>query len=94
MADLRRPTVRRACVPLVAALVAAVLLVGAAGGALISQSRHGHALIGLLAFGAAALLYLVTEELLVEAHEVPETPLTTAMFVIGFLALVVIGMDI
>jgi len=29
----------------------------------------------VLAFGAAALLYLVVEELLVEAHETDETPL-------------------
>jgi ZIP family zinc transporter len=34
---------------------------------------------------AVALLYLVTEELLVEAYEVPETPLSTAMFFIGSL---------
>jgi zinc transporter ZupT len=39
--------------------------------------------------GGAALLYLVTEELLVEAHEEPETPLLTAMFFVGFVALLV-----
>ena len=44
----------------------------------------------MLAFGAAALLYLVTEELLVEAHEVPDTPLLTAMFFVGFLALFIL----
>ena len=33
---------------------------------------------------------LVTEELLVEAHEVPETSSTTAMFFLGFLVLFVI----
>ena len=46
----------------------------------------------LLGFGCAALLYLVTEELLVEAHEVPETPLATASFFVGFLVLLVIEM--
>src|SRR3546814_3328966 len=30
---------------------------------------------GFLSFGLMALLYLVTEELLVEAHEKPDTPL-------------------
>ncbi|MDI9708957.1 hypothetical protein QM281_17785 [Acinetobacter baumannii] len=30
-------------------------------------------------------MYLVTEELLVEAHEVPETPFATAAFFIGFI---------
>lgn len=44
----------------------------------------------MLAFGAAALLYLVTEELLVEAHEGQETPLLTALFFIGFLAIPVL----
>jgi ZIP family zinc transporter len=39
------------------------------------------------AFGLMALLYLVTEELLVEAHEKPETAWGTALFFIGFLGL-------
>ncbi len=39
------------------------------------------------AFGLIALLYLVTEELLVEAYEVPERPWITAMFFVGFLLL-------
>jgi ZIP family zinc transporter len=39
------------------------------------------------AFGLIALLYLVTEELLVEAHECPETPFATAMFFVGFMAI-------
>lgn len=44
----------------------------------------------LLALGLVALLYLVTEELLVEAHEVEDTPVTTAMFFVGFLGLLLI----
>lgn len=39
----------------------------------------------VLAFGLAALLYLVTEELLVEAHEGKENPWLTAAFFGGFL---------
>jgi ZIP family zinc transporter len=46
----------------------------------------------VLAFGLAALLYLVTEELLVEAHEEPETPVTTAAFFAGFLIFLLVGM--
>ncbi|WP_186144251.1 hypothetical protein [Burkholderia gladioli] len=38
----------------------------------------------LLGLGTVALLYLVTEELLTEAHEVPDTPLATAAFFVGF----------
>jgi len=45
---------------------------------------------GFLSFGLMALLYLVTEELLVEAHERPDTPLVTAMFFVGFLGLLVL----
>lgn len=45
---------------------------------------------GVLAFGLVALLYLVTEELLVEAHEVEDTPLVTAMFFIGFLSIIIL----
>jgi ZIP family zinc transporter len=43
----------------------------------------GNALIGVLAFGTAALLYLVTEELLVEAHAAPETSGITALCFAG-----------
>ncbi len=42
---------------------------------------------GFLAFGLIALLYLVTEELLAEAHETPDRPWVTAMFFAGFLLL-------
>ena len=38
----------------------------------------------LLAFGSAALLYLVTEELLVRAHDLGETRLVTSLFFLGF----------
>jgi zinc transporter, ZIP family len=41
----------------------------------------------LLAFGSAALLFLVTEELLTEAHELPESPLLTAAFFLGFIVI-------
>jgi len=50
----------------------------------------GTTLGAVLAFGLAALLYLVTEELLVEAHEVRENTVTTAMFFVGFLVLLMV----
>ncbi len=40
---------------------------------------------GVLAFSAAALLYLVTEELLMEAHEVEEKNISTLVLFSGFL---------
>lgn len=76
----------------ITAMLAALLAVGALIGALLSATLTGAPLVGVLGFGAAALLYLVTEELLVEAHEVPETPLTTAAFFLGFIVLFVIEM--
>ena len=45
---------------------------------------------GFVSFGLMALLYLVTEELLVEAHEKPDTPLISSMFFVGFLGLLVL----
>ena len=42
---------------------------------------------GFFSFGLMALLYLVTEELLVEAHEKPDSAIISSMFFIGFLAL-------
>lgn len=43
-----------------------------------------------LSFGAAALLYLVTEELLVKAHETEDTPLITCAFFAGFLVVFIL----
>jgi len=65
------------------------LLVAAGGilGATALAHLTGAGLTATLAFGTVALLFLVTEELLAEAHERPDTPLLTAMFFVGFLAM-------
>ncbi|GAA5512305.1 hypothetical protein Dcar01_01019 [Deinococcus carri] len=73
----------------VAGLTLALLVGATLGGSLLSGVQD-FTLEVVMAFGAAALLYLVTEELLVEAHEVRETALITAMFPLGFLTLLVI----
>lgn len=49
-----------------------------------------HARLGMLTFGLMALLFLVTEELLVEAHEVEERSWVTALFFAGFLGLLLL----
>lgn len=72
--------------------LAVILLIGAIIGVIVFGGLTGPRLAIVIAFGAAALLYLVTEELLVEAHEVPETLGSTGMFFVGFLALFVIEM--
>jgi ZIP family zinc transporter len=74
------------------ATLAVLVAAGAAVGVTLLAGLSGSALEIVLSFGAAALLYLVTEELLVEAHETPDTPLITAAFFVGFLVLFVIEM--
>ncbi len=66
---------------------AGLLLAGAALGSLLLASASATVVDAVLSFGLAALLYLVTEELLVEAHETPETPFLTTMFFVGFIVL-------
>ncbi len=72
--------------------LALLLVLGAVLGGTAFAALPRPAFGVVLAFGSAAMLYLVTEELLVEAHEVPETQVTTAMFFVGFVALLVIDM--
>lgn len=71
-----------------------VAVSGALGGTVFGFSLIGNALLagtsptvigGVLAFSAAALLYLVTEELLMEAHTVEEKPISTLVLFGGFL---------
>lgn len=71
--------------------LALLVIVGAFVGGTLLSGLTGMPLAMMLSFGAAALLFLVTEELLIEAHEVEQTPLITAAFFAGFLALYVIG---
>ena len=54
-------------------------------GSVLLSGASATVLAGTLAFSAAALLYLVTEELLMEAHEVPEKPFSTLVLFAGFL---------
>jgi len=82
--DLGIPRVRAAGV---AATLGLATAVGAIGAAALLAGASRPVLAAVLAFGAAALLYLVVEELLVEAHEEAETPLLSAMFFLGFFGL-------
>ena len=67
--------------------LATLVIVGALLGGSLLGGLSGLGLEIVLSFGAAALMYLVVEELLVEAQEVQETPLITASFFAGFVAL-------
>lgn len=76
---------------ILAMIIAAILIpLGAWLGFVIASDLSTSVHMAILAFGTAALLYLVTEELLVEAHEVPETKTATLAFFIGFLIILLI----
>jgi zinc transporter, ZIP family len=62
-----------------------VLVFAVLGNVLLAGASHA-VIGGALAFSAAALLYLVTEELLMEAHQVEEKPISTLVLFAGFLA--------
>ena len=76
-------------VAVVSALGSLVFLAAALGATALAGLTGGPMVV-VLSFGLAALLYLVTEELLREAHEERESALATAMFFVGFLAFVLI----
>ena len=68
-------------------LVIAALILLLPLGALVATPIAGLPDQYITAFLSFGLLYLVTEELLVEAHETPDKPWVAAMFFIGFLLL-------
>jgi ZIP family zinc transporter len=82
----------RKSIVLVNLALALILLASAAAGTLVLSHVSPAYVDAILAFGVAALLYLVTEELLVEAHEGKDTPLQTGMFFFGFIALFMVDM--
>lgn len=75
----------------VAAGLAASPVAGAVVGASVLGGASSQLIAGVLAFGAVALMYLVTEELLVEAHESGETAWGTVVLVAAFLIYLLIG---
>jgi len=82
-------TVRKLAVP---AGFGVLLTAGVVIGVLALEGVSGAPIAVILAFGAAALLYLVTEELLVKAQTVPETPVSTTLFFVGFLSIFLLDM--
>jgi zinc transporter, ZIP family len=67
--------------------IALLLLVGAVAASFLMKGASDGTVAIVLAFGAAALIYLVAEELLVEAIEAKESLFSTAMLFAGFLVL-------
>lgn len=69
-----------------------LVMLGAVGGVTILGSAPEALVIAVLAFGSIALLYLVTEELLVSIRSVSETPWHTLVLFAGFILVFVIEM--
>ncbi|MBE7940698.1 MULTISPECIES: hypothetical protein [Ramlibacter] len=84
--------VRRLLAVATAPGLALVLCAAAVLGRLFFGSLSPFPFAVLLGVGIVAMLYLVTEELLVEAHEVEETHWSVAAFFLGFLLFLVIEM--
>ena len=70
--------------------VSCFLLIGSALGAFILDYLSAPFLTAALGFGVAALLFLATEELLLEAHKLEDTTSTTAIFFVGFLSILIL----
>lgn len=67
-------------------------MLGSVVGVLLLGGASASVVTAVLAFGAIALLYLVTEELLVNVRNVPETPGHTLVLFSGFILVFVIEM--
>ena len=92
--ELTRAGLGRLRVLLLVSALGLLVFLTAVLGATTLSGLPGGTMEVVLSFGVAALLYLVVEELLREAHEEPETTLGTLMFFVGFLAFLVVGMTL
>jgi ZIP family zinc transporter len=78
----------------VLASMVVTFLVGVYGAQRLLGDASPELLVVFLSFGLSALLFLVTEELLSEAHETEDTLLSTSMFFTGFLGFLLFEMSI
>lgn len=69
--------------------IAILLPLGASVGIPVSHLPNFW-IAAFFSFGLVALLYIVTEELLVEAHSAPEKPWVTSLFFVGFLLILLL----
>lgn len=77
---------------MVVAILSLVFFASAVLGATLLHNLSDSAMEIVLSFGLSALLFLVTEELLMEAHEEKETVWHTSAFFVGFLLFLILGM--
>lgn len=69
-----------------------LFFISAVLGATLLHNASDSSMEVILSFGLSALLFLVTEELLTEAHEEKETIWHTSVFFGGFLLFLILGM--
>lgn len=89
--ELREAGLSKARAVAVCAGLGLTTAIGAIGGAALLGGVDTTVLSAILGVGAAALLYLVVEELLVEAHEVKESMLLSANFFLGFILIYILS---
>lgn len=90
--SLGQSVIKRTNVMLIITALAAIVVASAMASHAMIHYLPASSIPFLLAFGLAALLYLVTEELLHEAHQLPDNAYITATFFIGFLIFLVLSM--
>lgn len=88
-----RKVSNRKCIAIIMALAIAFFISSVTGLTILRNASHT-IIDAVLSFGLSALLFLVTEELLKEAHEERETVWHTSAFFFGFLLFVILGMYI
>jgi ZIP family zinc transporter len=90
--EFRKGKIRRWQGIVVTSGIAGLLLPGAFGASIFLKGASDATVAIVLAFGAAALIYLIAEELLVEAIQAEESLFSTAMLFAGFLVLIALNL--
>jgi len=90
---LRNHHLSTASVLLINLATFSMIAVGSVVGMTVLPLLPDNAIDLILSFGLAALLFLVTEELLVEAHREVDTHFSTVLFFAGFLAFLLLGQN-
>ncbi len=91
-ASLRKQRLTKMKISALIIALSSLFTIASIVGITVLRQLSGGNLEIVLSFGLSALLFLVTEELLVEAHEEKETPVHTASFFSGFLVLLILDM--
>ncbi|HAN79447.1 MAG TPA: transporter [Bacteroidales bacterium] len=89
--ELKNEQLKKRKIIYLVAILSSSFVVGAFVGSIMLSILSENSITYVLAFGLSALMYLVTEELLVEAHEHKDTPLNTAVFFIGFFIFLIVA---